>query len=88
MLFSSTRNGTCYSLLINALHQIQSSSKLMKLNYVSTGHRHMQTRLVEPTVESLNSADSFILVTEKFLHVWNGKDSNVMKKSKVIVYLG
>ena len=43
----------------------------------------MQTRLVEPSVESLNSADSFLLVTEKYLHVWNGKDSNVMKKSKV-----
>lgn len=45
----------------------------------------MQTRLVEPRVESLNSADSFLLVTEKYLHVWNGKDSNVMKKSKVLL---
>lgn len=48
----------------------------------------MQTRLVEPSVESLNSADSFILVTEKYLHVWNGKDSNVVKKSKVTINLG
>jgi hypothetical protein len=51
------------------------------------GHRHMQTRLVEPNVDSLNSADSFLLVTEKYLHVWNGKDSSVMKKSKVMLDL-
>ena len=49
-----------------------------------SGHRHMQTRLVEPSVESLNSGDAFLLVTEKYLYVWLGKDANVMKKSKVL----
>lgn len=47
----------------------------------------MQTRLVEPSVESLNSGDTFLLVTDKHLHVWLGKDANVMKKSKVFTMM-
>ena len=47
------------------------------------GSRHVQTRLVEPSVKSLNSGDVFVLVTPKELHLWNGKDASIMKKAKV-----
>ncbi|XP_068758253.1 uncharacterized protein [Montipora capricornis] len=46
------------------------------------GSRHIQTRLVEPSVKSLNSGDVFILVTPKDVHLWNGKDASIMKKAK------
>ncbi|KAL9959859.1 hypothetical protein ACROYT_G033223 [Oculina patagonica] len=46
------------------------------------GARHIQTRLVEPSVKSLNSGDVFVLVTPKEVHLWNGKDASVMKKAK------
>ena len=47
------------------------------------GSRHIQTRLVEPSVKSMNSGDVFVLVTPKDLHLWNGKDTSIMKKAKV-----
>ena len=47
------------------------------------GSRHIQTRLVEPSVKSLNSGDVFVLVTAKDIHLWNGKDASIMKKAKV-----
>lgn len=47
------------------------------------GSRHIQTRLVEPSAKSLNSGDVFVLVTPKEIHLWNGKDANIMKKAKV-----
>lgn len=46
------------------------------------GSRHIQTRLVEPSVKSLNSGDVFVLVTAKDIHLWNGKDASIMKKAK------
>ncbi|XP_031552227.1 supervillin-like isoform X2 [Actinia tenebrosa] len=46
------------------------------------GHRHLQTRLVEPSAKSLNSGDAFVLVTEKNVYVWLGKGANIMKKAK------
>ena len=49
----------------------------------SLGSRHIQTRLVEPSVKSLNSGDVFVLVTAKDIHLWNGKDASIMKKAKV-----
>ena len=50
---------------------------------VVVGSRHIQTRLVEPSIKSLNSGDVFVLVTPKEIHLWNGKDASIMKKAKV-----
>ncbi|XP_022790762.1 supervillin-like isoform X2 [Stylophora pistillata] len=47
------------------------------------GRRHLQVRLVEPSLKSLNSGDCFALVTEKDLFSWIGKDSNPYEKAKV-----
>ena len=47
------------------------------------GRRHLQVRLVEPSLKSLNSGDCFALVTEKDLFSWIGKDCNPYEKAKV-----
>ena len=47
------------------------------------GRRHLQVRLVEPSLKSLNSGDCFALVSEKDLFAWIGKDCNPYEKAKV-----
>ena len=47
------------------------------------GRRHLQVRLVEPSLKSLNSGDCFALVTDKHLFAWIGKDCNPYEKAKV-----
>ena len=47
------------------------------------GRRHLQVRLAEPSIKSLNSGDCFALVTEKDLFSWIGKDCNPYEKAKV-----
>jgi len=46
------------------------------------GLRHVQTRLVEPAVESLNSGDVFVLITSDQLFLWIGRDSNIIERAK------
>ena len=54
-----------------------------KVSSCIAGSRHIQTRLVEPSANSLNSGDVFIVVTPKEVHLWNGRDASIMKKAKV-----
>ncbi|KAJ8396111.1 hypothetical protein AAFF_G00021840 [Aldrovandia affinis] len=46
------------------------------------GRRHIQTRLVEPRASSLNSGDSFLLVTPQHCFIWNGEFANVIERAK------
>lgn len=46
------------------------------------GRRICQTRLVEPSKESVNSGDAYILVTPKEIFNWVGEFSNVIERSR------
>lgn len=48
------------------------------------GRRHVQVRLVEPTAQSLNSGDCFLLITPKHCYMWSGEFANVIEKAKVV----
>ena len=47
------------------------------------GRRYIQTRLVEPSANSMNSGDVFLVVTKDKLFHWVGKSSNVIEKARV-----
>jgi len=51
------------------------------------GRCHIQTRLVEP-VDSLNSGDRFVLVSEKCPFHWVGKRADIIEKARVSVLNG
>ncbi|XP_062844118.1 supervillin [Trichomycterus rosablanca] len=60
-----------------------SASPYKKLMLIQVkGRRHIQTRLVEPRVSSLNSGDCFLLVTSEHCFVWIGEFSNVIERAK------
>ncbi|XP_035384801.1 supervillin isoform X2 [Electrophorus electricus] len=46
------------------------------------GWRQVQVRLVEPVAWSLNSGDSFLLVTPSRCYLWMGELSNVLEREK------
>nr|XP_046232805.1 supervillin [Scatophagus argus] len=46
------------------------------------GRRHVQVRLMEPAVHSLNSGDCFLLITPKHCFMWSGEFANVIEKAK------
>ncbi|KAK2833119.1 hypothetical protein Q5P01_017008 [Channa striata] len=46
------------------------------------GRQHVQVRLVEPSVRSLNSGDCFLLVTPEHCILWSGEFANEQEKTK------
>lgn len=46
------------------------------------GRRHVQLRLVEPSVSSINEGDAYVLVTPDSIYVYLGKYSNVIEQSR------
>uniref|UniRef100_UPI0037E86EEB supervillin n=1 Tax=Semicossyphus pulcher TaxID=241346 RepID=UPI0037E86EEB len=46
------------------------------------GRRHVQVRLVEPSVRSLNSGDCYLLVTPEHCILWSGEFANEQEKAK------
>ncbi|XP_028842753.1 supervillin isoform X2 [Denticeps clupeoides] len=46
------------------------------------GHRRLQVRLVEPSARSLNSGDSFLLITPQHCFVWSGQFSNAAERAR------
>ena len=44
-------------------------------------------RLVEPTANSLNSGDCFLLITPKQCFMWSGEFANVIEKAKVLMMM-
>ncbi|XP_066573890.1 supervillin a isoform X2 [Amia ocellicauda] len=70
---------------VNITEQMSNNSavpykKLMLMQV--KGRRHVQTRLVEPRVSSLNSGDCFLLVTPHHCFIWTGEFANVIEKAK------
>ncbi|KAF7646852.1 hypothetical protein LDENG_00181420 [Lucifuga dentata] len=48
------------------------------------GRRHVQVRLVEPSVRSLNSGDCFLLVAPQHCILWSGEFSSKQEKAKAL----
>ncbi|KAK2589098.1 hypothetical protein KPH14_001925 [Odynerus spinipes] len=46
------------------------------------GRRHVQARLVEPVADSINSGDTYVLVTRSEVYNYVGKYSNVIEKAR------
>ncbi|KAM6904794.1 supervillin [Xenentodon cancila] len=46
------------------------------------GRRHVQVRLVEPSVRSLNSGDCFLLVTAEHCVAWSGEFASEQERAK------
>uniref|UniRef100_A0A3Q3R242 HP domain-containing protein n=1 Tax=Monopterus albus TaxID=43700 RepID=A0A3Q3R242_MONAL len=72
---------------VNISEQVSNNSAVPYKNLMLMqikGRRHVQTRLVEPRMSSLNSGDCFLLVAPEHCFVWIGEFSNVIEKAKAI----
>ncbi|KAG2460902.1 SVIL protein, partial [Polypterus senegalus] len=70
---------------VKSTEQVSNNSRLpySKLMLIQVkGRRHVQSRLVEPTAESLNSGDCFLLLTPQHCFLWVGEFANVIEKAK------
>lgn len=58
-------------------------SRESKTVILCLGRRRIQVHLVEPSVNSLNSGDVFIVFTPSELYQWVGSEANAFEKAKV-----
>ncbi|XP_041812705.1 supervillin isoform X1 [Chelmon rostratus] len=63
---------------VNKSHPPFSSLMLLHIK----GRRHVQVRLVEPSVRSLNSGDCFLLVTPEHCILWSGEFASDQERAK------
>ena len=49
---------------------------------LNAGRRHVQVRVVEPVVSSVNSGDCFVVVTTTDVIQWMGQFANVIERAK------
>ena len=47
------------------------------------GRRQVHTRLIEPSVSSMNSGDVYVCVSGKSIYHWVGKSANIIEKARV-----
>lgn len=65
------------------LYNVISRRDSVKTLSVVLGRRNIQTRLVAPCLDSLNSGDVFVALSKDKLFQWVGKSSNVIEKARV-----
>ena len=51
--------------------------------FIFVGRKNVQTRLVQPLANSVNSGDVFILLSKTELYLFQGKKSNIIEKARV-----
>ncbi|KAK9535307.1 hypothetical protein VZT92_007696 [Zoarces viviparus] len=69
--------------LISSSDATKSSAPFSSLMLIHVkGRRHVQVRLVEPSVQSLNSGDCFLLVTPEHCFLWSAEFANEQEKAK------
>nr|XP_040046061.1 supervillin isoform X3 [Gasterosteus aculeatus aculeatus] len=69
--------------LIGALDSTNSYPPFSSLMLIHIkGRRHVQVRLVEPSAQSLNSGDCFVLVTPQHCILWSAEFANKQERAK------
>ncbi|XP_043497626.1 supervillin-like isoform X2 [Polistes fuscatus] len=64
----------------NTINKLRPYKDLMLI--MVKGRRHVQARLVEPVANSINSGDTYVLVTKSEVYNYVGKYSNVIEKAR------
>ncbi|KAI4497986.1 hypothetical protein M0802_006810 [Mischocyttarus mexicanus] len=64
----------------NTINKLRPYKDLMLI--MVKGRRHVQARLVEPVANSINSGDTYVLVTKSEVYNYMGKYSNVIEKAR------
>ncbi|XP_076000466.1 supervillin-like [Genypterus blacodes] len=78
--FANSEDVSSTASLDAAAEQTFPFSSLMLIHI--KGQRRVQVRLVEPSVQSLNSGDCFLLVTPQHCILWSGEFANDQEKAK------
>ena len=84
---ASTEDFTNVSLKKSSTNQNQNQNQLLVpykeiMLLLIKGRRHIQTRLIEPVYQNINSGDCFILMTSSNLFHYIGKYSNIIEQTK------